>query len=412
MGGQQFAKDAVMIDTRGLKGVMDFDSRTGLVQVEAGIEWPDFVDEMTARQGDVVDYWTIRCKQTGADKLTLGGAIAANAHGRTLKHPPMVADIEELLLVNATGDPLRCSRTINPELFGLVVGGYGLFGVVHSATYRLERRHKLERTVEMVRADELVANFEKRIKEGYTLGDWQYAIDEKSNDFLNLGVFSCYKPVPIDTPIKDEQKTVSDRAWQELVYLAHTDKSKAFKLYSDFYLETSGQIYWSDTSQIGGYDEDYHKNTDKRMGARAACTEMITEIDVPRDRLVDFLVAAADGLRKLNGNVIYGTIRLVEKDVDSFLTWAKQDYACVIFNLHVEHTEEKIMEAAEAFRMLIDLAAERNGSYYLTYHKWAHKHQVMSCYPQFEEFLARKRQHDPTEIFQSEWYRHYLRMFE
>ncbi|MEQ1934572.1 MAG: FAD-binding oxidoreductase, partial [Fimbriimonadaceae bacterium] len=401
----------VMIDTRGMKGVMDFDSKAGLVQVEAGIEWPDLVDEMTTRQKGVTDYWTIRCKQTGADKLTLGGAIAANAHGRTLKHPPMVADIEELLLVNAAGDPVRCSRTLNPELFSLVAGGYGLFGVVHSATYRLEKRHKLERTVEMVRADDLIKNFDKRIKEGYTLGDWQYMIDEKSKDFLNLGVFSCYKPVPIETPIKDDQKTVSDRAWQELVYLAHTDKSKAFKLYSDFYLSSSGQIYWSDTSQIGGYDEDYHKDTDKRMGAKNPCTEMITEIDVPRDRLPDFLAAAADGLRKLNGNVIYGTIRLVEKDTDSFLTWAKQNYACVIFNLHVEHTEAKMKEAADAFRMLIDLAAERKGSYYLTYHRWAEKSQVLSCYPQFEEFLAKKRQYDPTGLFQSEWYRHYEAMF-
>jgi FAD/FMN-containing dehydrogenase len=60
---------------------------------------------------------------------------------------------------------------------------------------------------------------------------------------------------------------------------------------------------------------------------------------------------------------------------------------------------------------LIDLAAERNGSYYLTYHRWAEKRQVLSCYPQFEEFLAKKRQYDPAGLFQSEWYRHYERMF-
>ena len=31
----------------------------------------------------------------------------------------------------------------------------------------------------------------------------------------------------------------------------------------------------------------------------------------------------------------------------------------------------------------------------------------MRCYPQFPEFLARKRAHDPGEVFQSDWYRHH-----
>ncbi|MBI1755960.1 MAG: FAD-binding oxidoreductase [Fimbriimonas ginsengisoli] len=411
MGGQQFADGAVMVDTRGMRDVMDLDTRAGLVRVEAGVEWPDLVEQVAQRQPGVTDYWTIRCKQTGADKLTLGGAVAANAHGRTLKHPPVVADIDELLLVTASGDLVRCSRTVNPELFRLVCGGYGLFGVVHSVVYRLEKRHKLERVVEVVTSDELMPAFNRRIDEGFTLGDWQYAIDDASDEFLHRGVFSCYKPVPIDTKIAEDQKKVSDRAWQELVYLAHTDKSRAFKLYADYYLKTSGQIYWSDTSQLGGYDVDYHLGTDRRLGSKHPGTEMITEINVPRARLADFLRAAAQGLRKHKASVIYGTIRLAEKDDWSFLTWAKQSYACVIFNLHVEHTPEKIAQAADALRMLIDLAAERSGTYYLTYHRWATKSQVLSCYPQFGEFLAKKEHYDPTGLFQSEWYRHYRQMF-
>ncbi len=407
MGGQQFAEGARMIDTRGLKSVMDLDTQAGLVQVEAGIEWPELVEELALRQSGVADYWTIRCKQTGADKLTLGGAVSANAHGRTLRHPPMIADIEELLVVLPSGDVVPCGRVRNVELFRLAIGGYGLFGLVHSAVYRLERRHKLQREVQTLSADGLIAEFEKRIEEGFTLGDWQYAIDDKSDDFLNRGVFSCYRPVAMDAEIKESQVSVSDRAWQDLVYLAHTDKSRAFQLYSDFYLKSSGQIYWSDTSQLGGYDEGYHVDTDRRMNAQKPATEMITELYVPRDRLADFLSAAAEGLRKVGADVIYGTIRLIEPDRESFLAWAKQRYACIILNLHVVHTEPKIAEAASAFRMLIDLASERDGSYYLTYHRWADKRQVLACYPQFPDFLAKKDEYDPEQRFQSEWYRHY-----
>ena len=67
--------------------------------------------------------------------------------------------------------------------------------------------------------------------------------------------------------------------------------------------------------------------------------------------------------------------------------------------------------SADAFRGLIDLAIERDGNYYLTYHKFATRKQVLACYPQFEKFLALKLKYDPGERFQSDWYRHYRKMF-
>ena len=37
----------------------------------------------------------------------------------------------------------------------------------------------------------------------------------------------------------------------------------------------------------------------------------------------------------------------------------------------------------------------------------ATRDQVLRAYPQFPEFLARKRAYDPGEVFQSDWYRHH-----
>jgi hypothetical protein len=137
---------------------------------------------------------------------------------------------------------------------------------------------------------------------------------------------------------------------------------------------------------------------------------MITELCVPRPRLAAFMEDAREALRRRRANVIYGTIRLIECDDETFLVWARERYACVIFNLHVDHTTEAIAAAADAFRELIDLAIRHRGSYYLTYHRWARQDQVERCYPQMREFLLAKRRYDPVEIFQSEWYRHYWRM--
>jgi FAD/FMN-containing dehydrogenase len=104
-------------------------------------------------------------------------------------------------------------------------------------------------------------------------------------------------------------------------------------------------------------------------------------------------------------------VRLIEKDDESFMPWARDRYACVVFNLHVSHDPQGIELAARSFRSLIDLAIKHSGSYYLTYHRFARREQVESCYPQFQEFLAAKRQYDPGELFQSNWYRHYRGMF-
>ena len=95
----------------------------------------------------------------------------------------------------------------------------------------------------------------------------------------------------------------------------------------------------------------------------------------------------------------------------SFLAWAREPWACIIFNLHVAHTEDGVRKAATDFRRLIDRAIEWGGSYYLTYHRFAERQQVEACYPQFAEFLNLKRRHDPDERFQSDWYRHYRAMF-
>jgi hypothetical protein len=77
--------------------------------------------------------------------------------------------------------------------------------------------------------------------------------------------------------------------------------------------------------------------------------------------------------------------------------------------LHVEHEANAIADAGRAFTRLIDHAISYEGSYYLTYHRFARPDQVLTCYPRFRQWLASKDQVDPQRTFQSDWYRHLLR---
>jgi FAD/FMN-containing dehydrogenase len=297
------------------------------------------------------------------------------------------------------------------ELFSLVVGGYGLFGIVATATLRLAPRRKIERVVEVIDVDGVMPAFERRIADGYLYGDYQYATDADSGGLLRRGVFSCYRPVDDATAVREGQRELGAGDWDRLLYLSHADKRRAFEAYAGYYLTTSGQIYWSDTHQLSLYVDDYHVALDRQLGAAGAATEMITEIYVPRAALGRFLEEVRRDVRAERMELIYGTIRLIERDTESVLAWAREPWACVIFNLHVVHTAEGLARGAAHFRRLIDLAIAHGGSYFLTYHRWATRGQVERCHPRLVEFLRAKRRHDPEERFQSEWYRHYRTMF-
>lgn len=411
MGGQQFGTGTVLVDTSRLKRVLGFDPVAGLIEVEAGIHWPELIGYLVTVQRDTPwpQQWAIAQKQTGADRLSLGGSLAANGHGRGLIMRPLIADVASFTLVDAQGEAKRCSRQENSKLFRLVIGGYGLFGLVYSIQLRLVPRQKVERVVEIIAADALPAAFEQRIQAGFLYGDFQFSTDESGQDFLQRGVFSCYRPVDPATPLPpaEGQKELSADQWQELFYLSHTDKAAAFRQYAAYYVSTSGQVYGSDTHQLSTYFDNYHYDLNQRLGATHPASEIITEIYVPRPELPDFLAAARDDFRANRVNLIYGTIRLIEQDTESFLAWARQPYACTVFNLHTVHTPEGIEHSAAAFRRLIDMAIQRGGSYFLTYHKYATRRQLEACYPQFAEFLHLKQQYDPEERFQSDWYRHY-----
>lgn len=409
MGAQQFGTGAVLLDTAALGRVLAFDAARGLVEVEAGIRWPALYDWLLRAQGERAGAWTFRQKQTGADDLSIGGCLAANVHGRGLDLPPFVSEVEAFTLVDASGAVRRCSRAENADLFALAIGGYGLFGVIATVTLRLAPRRKLRRVVEIREVDDLVQAFEARRDAGFAYGDFQFSLDPASDAFLRRGVFSCYEPVADSLPIPAAQKSLSPSDWRRLVMLAHTDKAAAFEHYARHYLATSGQIYWSDAHQLSVYLDGYHRDVDRVLGHRGS--EVITEIYVPRPRLADFMAAAACDFRAHGVDAIYGTVRLIRRDDETFLAWAREDWACVIFNLHVRHDPAGLAHAAAAFRRLIDLAIARGGSFYLTYHRHATRAQVEACHPRFAEFLRLKRRHDPDERFQSDWYRHYRNAF-
>jgi FAD/FMN-containing dehydrogenase len=407
MGGQQFGSGTMLLDLRGCGRILSLDRERGLIEVEGGIEWPELIEYLHSTQAGEPRVWSIRQKQTGVDRVTLAGSLSANGHGRGLRFPPLASDVESFVLVDAAGKALTCSRRENTELFALALGGYGLFGVIARVTLRLVPRQKVRRVVKIIPVAELLAQVAGRIEEGFTYGDCQYSTDLGMDAEAHPAVFSCYQPVADDTPIPVEQKHLSEEDWAKLYGLARANKRKAFETYAGYYLSTSGQVYWSDTHQMSGGIDYYHHVLEQQRGLAPNSSEMITEVYVRRADLLDFLRAAREDFREHKVDLTYGTIRFIEKDEDTFLAWAKPETVCVLCNLNVVHTDEGKRKAADDFRRLIGRAVSFGGRYFMTYHRWATRDQVLAAYPQLPEFLRLKKKYDPAERFQSEWYRWY-----
>ena len=410
MGHQGFGTDAILLDTRKMSRVLGFDTGRGLIEVEAGMQWTQLLNELNVAQRGDHQPWAFAQKQTGVDRVTIGGSLSANMHGRGLAMPPFVNDIEAFRLVTARGELVRCSRSDNPELFAAAIGGYGLFGFVYSVTLRLQPRRKMQRLVEVRGAAGLAKTFAERIEDGFTYGEFEFSVDPKEGEFLDRGVLSCWRPVADDMPMQGIQRDLSEADRKEMQYLAHADKPEAFRRYARYCMSTHERVYWSDELQMEPYPEQYHRDIDRRTGGRG--NDVLTETFCEREALEPFLAEVRALARRDEASVVHATLRLIEEDKETFLAWARRPYACLTLNLHVERGSRGLIRAGDTFRRLIDAGLRYGGGYHLGYHRHAIKRQVQAAYPQFQQFLRLKRKYDPQEAFQSDWYRHYKEIFE
>ena len=93
MGGQQFAEKSISISSKNLNRIWALDKKSKTVWAEAGVTWPELVGWLKTMQKGSTSPLTIIQKQTGADNLTLGGALSSNIHGRVLNRKPIIEDI-------------------------------------------------------------------------------------------------------------------------------------------------------------------------------------------------------------------------------------------------------------------------------------------------------------------------------
>lgn len=112
--------------------ILEFDESTGLLRAEAGLTVGEIQRHFLPRG------WTFPVLP-GTQFVTLGGAVAADIHGKNHHRDGSVGrHLEELLLRLADGRLATASRDHNPDLFRATLGGMGLTGHVLEVSVRLQ----------------------------------------------------------------------------------------------------------------------------------------------------------------------------------------------------------------------------------------------------------------------------------
>lgn len=129
--GDSAINPAATIETRQLNRMLAFDPETGQLIAEAGVLLGDIIAAFLPRG------W-FPLVTPGTKFVTLGGAIAADVHGKNHhKDGSFRSCVDWIEVMDASGQITRCSLTENPLLFEHTLGGMGLTGIITQAAIRL-----------------------------------------------------------------------------------------------------------------------------------------------------------------------------------------------------------------------------------------------------------------------------------
>ena len=147
-------KSGHLILTERLDRFLAFDEQKGTLCVEAGIRLTNILDVIVPRG------WFLPVTP-GTGNVTLGGCVAADAHGKNHHQVGSIGQhVLALELITAAGERISCSPDIQPELFWATIGGMGLTGIIGTVTVKLKPITTAYMLVQHQASDNLEETFE------------------------------------------------------------------------------------------------------------------------------------------------------------------------------------------------------------------------------------------------------------
>ena len=406
MGGQAFARGALVLDMTRFNR-MTLDESTQTLRVESGASWHDIQTYLHPK-------FAVKAMQS-TDIFTVGGSISVNAHGMDHRAGSVGRTIRAMRVMLADGSIRQVSRSEDPELFSLVVGGYGLFGIIldadlevtPNAIYRSGRRILDYKEFPDVFTREILPD------RGYALMYGHLSTAPQS--FLKEMILYTYQETTpaIDARIKP-LGDVSHIKFRRLVFNLSRQGALAmrFKWFAEKYLEprlesctvSRNQALGDGEACLVSRNEPMHDSVPYLQNALAEYTDILHEYFVPRAQFVPFIDGLRSAIRSAGANLLNASVRIVHRE-DSALTYAaSDDMLAVVLYFSQKTTRRGHDQMSQLTRNLIDLCSAQGGRFFLPYQLHYTAAQLERAYPEIRAFFAAKRRIDPSELFMNTFY--------
>ena len=406
MGGQAFAPGGLMLDMRALNAII-LDPVRRTVTVGAGATWHDIQNAIHPR-------FAVKAMQS-TDIFTVGGSISVNAHGMDHRAGALMGSIRSLRIMLADGRVVTASREEEPELLGLAVGGYGLFGVILSAEldvvpndiYASERR--------LIGYRDFPATF-ARIAADPEIGLTYAHLSTAPGSLLEEALVYSYRRVDdsgIERPPLGE--VAATRSRRLFVNLAKRGRWLAsLKWWAEKHLEhrfetctvTRAQAMGDGEACLVTRNDPMHDSVAYLRNNLPAETDILHEYFVPRAAIVPFIDDLRRVFRAQGVNLVNASIRAVDAEHNA-LSYAPAPAFSVVLYINQSTDAEGSRRMARLTSDLIDLTARHGGRFFLPYQLHYTPAQLERSYPEIRAFFAAKRRWDPQGRFGNSWYARY-----
>ncbi|MEP6623175.1 MAG: hypothetical protein ABJC79_01920, partial [Acidimicrobiia bacterium] len=297
------------------------------------------------------------------------------------------------------GQVLDVSRTENEDLFGLVIGGYGLIGLVLEVELQLTDDMLLTQTVTNVTSATFAAAFEACLAAGTAIFGYArpcFAIDDR---YMVDTSMVTYTKVPDPDPASPlfAIQDMTYLALRKLIYDLSRSYDWAKTTKWDLQVQYGDEFNMSQISRNNLMRADIRIPGDYRSSSD---TDALQEYFVPCDRYADFAAGLAGILRAHRVNMISLGIRYVPQTTESVLSYSPES---AVFSAIMVVNHDSSTAGVEAVRdwtrEITDLVISLGGTYYLPYAGYPTREQAHAAYPRLSEFIAKKNQYDPDHVF-------------
>jgi FAD/FMN-containing dehydrogenase len=388
MGGHTIAPGGLVIDTAKMSSIEVLGTAARVLEVGSGAYWHDLIRVLDARG------LAVGVMQSN-DGFTLGGSMGANCHGWQPARPPLASTVESFRIVLADGSERECSREQNAELFRLVLGGYGLFGVVTSARLRVVENRLLE--AQRFRAS--LSAFPATWAEHATGAELAFGrLCPDPDRLFEEALLTVYRAV--DSKTLPSVARIERAALKRALFRGEvgSDYGKGLRWRAETLLGSeAGQR--ATRNQLMSEPIGLFQNRNPEM------TDVLHEYFVPLPAFLPFVERLRGVLaRHPDCDLLNVTVRNVLADGDAFLRYARSEvFSLVLLFCHARTPEaDAAMQALT--RELVDVALAQGGTHYLPYRLHATREQLRRAYPMADAFFAKKRELDPELIFRNRFY--------